>query len=131
MAEQSTGRKVGYWITTGIVAFIMGASGLADLIAFPEAVQFFLDLGYPEYIVRFIGLAKFLGAVAIVAPKFPRLKEWAYAGIVIDLTGAAYSHIANGDGPDKYIGPIVFTILAFASWYLRADDRKLPDADNS
>jgi hypothetical protein len=72
-----------------------------------------------------LGVWKVLGAVAVLAPRFPRLKEWAYAGTVFDLTGAAASHLAVGDGAIKLLGPIIFTGLAFASWALRPPAHRL------
>ena len=71
-------------------------------------------------------MCKVLGAIAIAAPKFPKLKEWAYAGMCFDLVGATYSHLANGDGADKFAPPIVVLIVVVASYLLRPDDRKLP-----
>ncbi len=128
MTQDSKGRKIGYWITTVLVALNMGVGGVLDAIALPEAVVIFEGLGYPKYLIHFIGVAKVLAAITIVLPKFPRLKEWAYAGIVIDLLGASYSHLMNGDGAADVILPLVVLALALASWWLRPADRKLPDA---
>lgn len=125
MAEDSKGRKIGYWITTVLTAVIFGVGGVVDLIAGPEIIEQLTALGYPAYLARLLGVAKVLGAIAILAPKFPRLKEWAYAGICFDLIGAAYSHTANGDGIDKIAPPLVFLLLALGSYFLRPSDRKL------
>lgn len=127
MAEQSKGQKIGFWVATSLILLAFFGGGIADVIAPPDVVQQFTDLGYPAYLPRFLGVLKVLGAIAIAAPKFPRLKEWAYAGVCFDLLGAVYSHLANGDGPDKFIPPLVFLIAAAASYFLRPDDRKLPD----
>ena len=126
MAESSKGKTIGYWIATAIVLLAFGAGGVGDLLSPPEVVQQFTDLGYPAYLPRFLGVCKILGAVAIAAPKFPRIKEWAYAGMCLDLLGATYSHLANGDGADKIAPPIVVLVVVVASYMLRPDDRKLP-----
>lgn len=86
-----------YWITTGIFAFFMMGSAIPDIISHPIAVEGMHNgLGYPEYFIPFIGVAKALGVIAILVPGFPRLKEWAYAGLMFDLIGALYSMIAIG-----------------------------------
>ena len=89
--------KTIYWLSTGILAALMTASAIPDILSAPEAVDYFKHLGYPAYLLPFLGVAKALGAVALVTPGFPRLKEWAYAGFVFDLTGALYSHVAVGE----------------------------------
>jgi hypothetical protein len=82
-------------------------------------------LGYPAYFALILGLGKLLGAVAIVMPRFPRLKEWAYAGFFFDLTAGAYSRAAVGDSAVDIIAPLVFLALTMASWALRPDSRRL------
>ncbi|MGZ5970135.1 MAG: DoxX family protein, partial [Polyangiales bacterium] len=82
-------------------------------------------LGYPAYFATILGTWKLLGAVAIVAPRYPRLKEWAYAGIMFDLTGASLSHLASGDPAGKVVTPLVLLGLAAASWALRPSKRVL------
>jgi uncharacterized membrane protein YphA (DoxX/SURF4 family) len=125
---EGKGRKIGYWVTTALVGLGFIAGGVADLMASPEIAQQFTSLGYPVYLLGFLGVAKLLGAAAILAPKLPRLKEWAYAGIAFDLLGATYSHAAHGDPIDQILTPAVFLAVAFASYFLRPADRKLPDA---
>jgi hypothetical protein len=85
-------------------------------------------LGYPDYFATVLGLWKVAGAVAILAPGLPLLKEWAYAGIVFDLTGAAASHAFSGDDAGKVITPIVLVGVAVASWLLRPESRRLAQA---
>lgn len=126
--QDSKGRKIGYWVTTGLVALAMASGGIADVMMVPDVIAGMDALGYPQYIAPFIGMAKILGAIAILAPKFPRLKEWAYAGIAVDLLGASYSHASNGDPIGNVVTPLVIFIIAMASWYLRPSNRKLPDA---
>jgi uncharacterized membrane protein YphA (DoxX/SURF4 family) len=126
--QDSKGRKIGYWVTTGLVALGLLGGGTADALAVPDAIAIFEALGYPTYLLHLIGVAKILAAITILLPKFPRLKEWAYAGIVFDLIGAGYSHIANGDTVGEIMPPLVLCAIALTSWYLRPADRKLPDA---
>lgn len=121
--------KTAYWITTGLVAFFIGSGGVGQWVQFfrnPHGVVPQLD--YPMYFFAILGFWKVLGAVAILWPGFPRLKEWAYAGIFFDLTGAAVSCAAVG-GYGAYgfhvIAPLILTVLTFASWALRPDSRKI------
>jgi hypothetical protein len=83
-------------------------------------------LGYPLYFMTILGAWKVLGGAVILAPGLPRLKEWAYAGIVFDLTGAALSHAFAGDPAAKLVNPLILTGIALASWALRPTSRRLP-----
>lgn len=107
-----------YWIITSLFAAFMIFTAIPDILMAPEAVEFMKHLGYLEYFLPFIGVAKLLGSVAILIPGYPRIKEWAYAGLAYDLIGATYSVVAvEGFGPS-----IAFMILPFAllilSYYL-------------
>jgi uncharacterized membrane protein YphA (DoxX/SURF4 family) len=122
-------RAIVYWTTTALVAFFMGSGGVAQLAQFhnnPHAVVPLL--GYPMYFFAILGIWKVLGAIAILAPRFPRLKEWAYAGIFFDLTGAAASCAAVG-GYGAYgfhvIAPLLIAGLTVASWWLRPQSRTI------
>lgn len=126
MAE-SKGRTIGYWVATGLTGLGFLAGGLGDALAPPEVVEVFTKLGYPTYLLRFLGIAQLLGAITILAPRLPRLKEWAYAGIAFDLLGAAYSHAANGDSIGDVVTPLVLLAIAMTSYFLRPADRRLPD----
>ncbi len=99
-----------YWIFTGLFGALMMFSAIPDIIVVDDAVAMVSNLlGYPKYIIPFLGVAKFLGVVAIVVPGFPRLKEWAYAGLFFDLIGATYSNICiEGLKPE-----MAFMILPF------------------
>ncbi|HUE35847.1 MAG TPA: DoxX family protein [Candidatus Acidoferrum sp.] len=110
--------KTSYWIFTILCVAPMLASGTAFSIPAPFAVQGMAHLGYPEYLTRFLGVAKALGAVTILVGRFPRLKEWAYAGFVFDLIGAAYSHLESGDGPKMLPALVIlaFTLLSYFYW---------------
>lgn len=120
-----TGKTIGYWVTTGLVALAFGLGGLGDLARGPEMVEGMAKLGYPVYFMVILGIWKVLAVPALLAPKLPRLKEWAYAGIAFDLTGAAFSHAASGDPAGKVITPLVILGIAAASWALRPASRKL------
>src|SRR5687768_15374498 len=85
-------RKIGYWVATALVALAMGFGGVVDLSGSPEVVATLSHLGYPAYFASMLGVWKILGTIVLLAPGLPRLKEWAYAGIVIDLTSAFISH---------------------------------------
>ena len=119
-------RKIAYWTTTILVAFFMtgGVAQIAQYRANPHGVV--PQLGYPLYFFAILGVWKVLGAIAILVPRYPRLKEWAYAGIFFDLTGAAVSCAAVG-GYGAYgfhvIAPLIITGLLVASWALRPESR--------
>jgi uncharacterized membrane protein YphA (DoxX/SURF4 family) len=125
-------KGIGYWVTTIIVALELLAGGVTDLIHGP-ALLFVGDpvalvlaqLGYPVYLLTILGVWKLLGAVALLVPRFPRLKEWAYAGIFIEMTGAAASWAARGGGMGDLIWPLAFAFLTLASWALRPPSRTL------
>ncbi|OPH51131.1 DoxX-like family protein [Paenibacillus ferrarius] len=82
-----------YWIFTVLLVLFMGVGAITDTIKATDAVKLFEHLGYPDYLLPFLGIAKILGVIAILIPGFPRIKEWAYAGLLFDLTGAMYSTI--------------------------------------
>lgn len=110
--------RITYWILTVLFALYMAFTALPDILQVPDAVKFMRLLGYPDYFTPFIGYAKLLGCIAILIPGYPRVKEWAYAGLVFDLVGATYSQIGAGIAE---AGGIVFMLvslaLAFASYY--------------
>ncbi len=117
-------RSLAYWITTLVFALAILASGIADLVHAPAIVEGIGQLGYPLYLVTLLGVWKLLGVAAILAPGTPRLKEWAYAGLFFELTGAAFSHVAAGVGSPA--AALALTGLAAASWALRPGDRRVP-----
>ncbi len=116
-------KNIAYWITTGLVGAAFVSGGVMDVSGSPQIMAGMTHLGYPAYFATILGTWKLLGAFAVLAPRLPRLKEWAYAGIVFNLTGAAISHLASGDGVGKAVAPLVLTGLAFASWALRPPTR--------
>ena len=124
----SKAKSIAYWMMTILVALPIGSGGIAQLAQMKESVDGFTHvLGYPAYFVTVLGIWKVLGAIAILVPRFPRLKEWAYAGIFFDLTGAAASWVAVGGSGEAYhvIAPLVIAGFAMASWALRPPGRAI------
>lgn len=116
-----------YWVFTGLLAVLMLFSSFPNIISDQKSVELISGhLGYPKYIIPFLGVAKLLGAITILVPSFPRLKEWAYCGLVIDLTGALYSSISVGD-PVSFWAPLIIGLaLIAASYYFYHKRRKMP-----
>jgi uncharacterized membrane protein YphA (DoxX/SURF4 family) len=120
-------RLIAYWIATALTALIFIPGGVFDLLRPASVLETTRHLGYPDYFACILGAWKVLGGIAVLAPRFPRLKEWAYAGMIFDLTGATASHVASGDPVDKIVTPLVLAGIVMASWALRPDSRRLPD----
>ena len=108
--------KIIYWIFTGLFAALMLFSSIPGLLKDPNALKFMADLQYPPYLADFLGVAKILGIIAILIPGYPRIKEWAYAGLVFDLVGATYSQIGAHLPPEGLSFMLVSFILAFGSY---------------
>ncbi|GAA0525037.1 DoxX family protein [Chitinophaga japonensis] len=116
-------RTIAYWIATAIVVWVMLSGGIANLLRMEATVQGIQQLGYPVYFLTIIGIWKVLGAIALLAPRFPRLQEWAYAGIFFELTGATASQAFTGNSVAHIITPLVFAGLLLVSRALRAHRR--------
>ena len=114
-----------YWIVTIFMCFGMGSGGVAQLLKVKETVEGVTHLGYPSYILTLFGIWKILGVIAVLVPKFPLVKEWAYAGFFFLMTGALFSHVSSGDSLGESFGSIMLTVLIVLSWYLRPADRKI------
>ena len=115
-----------YWIFTGLFAAFMLFSGISNAMVNEDSIGLFTHLGYPKYLIAFMGVAKILGAVAIVLPGFPRLKEWAYAGLFFDLLGATYSIIAtDGFHPSMLFMGLPFILEALSYTYYHKRQRSL------
>ena len=117
-----------YWVTTILVALPIGSGGVAQVAHSQQNVDGFVHvLGYPLYFVTILGVWKVLGAIAILVPRFPRLKEWSYAGIFFDLTGAAATWAAVGGPGEAFhiVAPLIIAGLTVASWALRPESRKI------
>lgn len=108
--------KIIYWIITGLFAGFMIFSAIQDVIVTPGAIKFMTDLDYPIYFIPFIGVAKVLGGIAILIPGFPRIKEWAYAGLMFDLIGAMYS-IGSKMGFANSLPMLLFIAFGFLSYF--------------
>ena len=107
-----------YWTITGLAAAFMLMASIPDVLQVAAAREIFTHLGFPPYLLPFIGLAKILGVVVILLPMFQTLKEWAYAGLTFDLIGAFYSHTSVGDRPSNWIFPILGLLLVGISYVL-------------
>jgi len=122
--KKETIKTVAYWLTTGLLALDFGVGGVFQTQRGPEVMRVMTHLGYPAYFVTLLGVWKVLGGVALVVPGFPRLKEWAYAGILFDLTSAAVSLAAVGDGVGPALFPLLVAGIALGSYALRPDSRR-------
>ncbi|HEU4718684.1 MAG TPA: DoxX family protein [Bacteroidia bacterium] len=108
-----------YWISTGLFAAVMLFSAVPDVLNTADAVSFMSKLGYPSYFTPFIGLMKVLGVAALLVPGFPRVKEWAYAGLAFDLLGAVYSVLAVGTPPLMVLPMALFIapgVVSYIFW---------------
>ncbi|WP_242352068.1 DoxX family protein [Anaeromyxobacter sp. SG64] len=117
-------RAIAYWVTTLLVATELALAGVWDILRIPYVRGVIEHLGYPAYFLVILGVWKVLGAVALLVPRFPRLKEWAYAGAVFNYTGAVVSHLAVGDGAVALVYPIIQLGLVGGSWALRPPARR-------
>src|SRR6266478_3408430 len=124
--------KIIYWISTLWLALGMTATGIVQLLRMesqgavaPPGVYGITHLGYPVYLLTLLGVWKILGVVAVLIPKFPLLKEWAYAGFFFVMSGAIFSHIATGDPISALFPSLLLLILTVVSWYFRPADRKI------
>jgi hypothetical protein len=116
--------KIIYWVATIWLSLGMVSTGLVQLLRVKEEADMFARLGYPDYLMIMLGVWKMLGVIAVVVPRFPLVKEWAYAGFFFAMSGAAFSHIINGDEAKELFGPMLLLILTIVSWYFRPAERK-------
>jgi hypothetical protein len=116
--------KIIYWIVTGLFAAFMSFAAISDELSMKDAIEFYNKLGYPSYIITFLDIAKLLGVAGILIPGFPRIKEWAYAGLIFDLTGATYSIIRTNPDPVGIIFMAVAIGFGLASYFLYHKLRK-------
>lgn len=122
--------KIIYWILTGLFAFFMLGSAIPDALVMPIAVGGFKEMGYPIYIIPFLGFAKILGVIAILIPGYPRIKEWAYAGLTFDLIGATYSIINSGKSIGNW-APMFIIIAVAAGSYIYYHKKLKGNTQNS
>lgn len=119
--------KIIYWIATIWLALGMISTGIVQLLkqkAGAGGLDSITHLGYPTYFLTILGIWKVLGVITVLIPKFPLLKEWAYAGFFFAMSGAIFSHLAGGDSTKEFFGPILLLVLIVVSWYFRPADRK-------
>lgn len=120
--------KIIYWVATLWLALGMISTGIVQLMGQHEGsggLDSITRLGYPTYLLGMLGMGKLLGTIVVLVPRFPILKEWAYAGLFFMMTGALYSHLASGDPAKEFIGPGLLLVLISVSWYFRPADRKM------
>lgn len=124
-AASSRIRTIAYWVSTVIVGWELGMGGTWDILRIPYVRIVIEHLGYPSYILVILGVWKVPGAVVLLIPRFPMLKEWAYAGAFFNYTGAAASHLAGGDGVGIWAAPAGLAVILVASWAPRPSTRRL------
>lgn len=117
--------KIIYWVATIWLSLGMISTGIVQLIQLDEEVQKMNALGYPSYFLIIIGSWKILGVIAVLVPKFPLVKEWAYAGFFFLMSGAIFTHLAVGDEAVEYFGPALLLVLTIISWFFRPANRKI------
>jgi len=120
--------KLIYWVATIWLALGTTVTGIGQIIKMENGAGgsgSITQLGYPLYLLSIIGVLKLLGVVAVLMPKAPLVKEWAYAGFVFLMTGALYSHIANHDEVKQVFGPALLLILTLLSWHFRPDNKRI------
>lgn len=120
--------KIIYWIATGWLSLGMVSTATVQLLKMREgqgALDSVTHLGFPAYILTILGVWKVLGVVAVLVPKFPLVKEWAYAGFFFVMTGAMFAHIAVGDPASAIFPSLLLLVLTIVSWYLRPAERKI------
>ena len=123
---ETKAKTIGYWVTTGLVVFCM-TGGVFEILSVKTTIEGIMKLGYPAYIIPALGLGKVLGILAILWPGFPRLKEWAYAGISFNMMGAFVSHVAHKDAAWTIVVTLTIAAITLASWALRPHSRRLGD----
>jgi DoxX-like family len=121
-------RTITYWTFTVLLVFELVAGSLWNLLQIEWVRVQFNHLGYPLYITYILGVWQIGGAAVIIAPRFPRLKEWAYAGSFFNFSGAMASHLLAGEGVRTWLAPLVFSMFVIASWALRPAVRRLSNA---
>ena len=120
--------KIIYWIATLWLALGMASTGIVQLLKAKDGqggADMLTHLGYPIYLLTLLGIWKILGVIGLLIPKFPLLKEWAYAGFFFMMSGAIFTHIAAGNSMSEIFPSLLLLILTVISWYFRPADRKL------
>lgn len=124
-------QKIIYWVATLWLALGMVSTGIVQLMQTEMETKKMTQLGYPLYVLTLLGVWKILGVIAVLVPKFPLLKEWCYAGFFFAMSGAVFSHLANGDAAIELFGPVLLILLTIVSWYFRPAERRLGGVNGS
>ena len=120
-----TKNKIIYWIATLWLALGMVSTGAVQLSRMEKEVGNMSQLGYPVYLLTILGIWKLLGVIAVLVPKFPLVKEWAYAGFFFAMSGAALSRIVSGSSINELLPSLLLLVLTMVSWYFRPADRRI------
>lgn len=127
MKEKILNKKGFYFITTGIIAILVGLlGGVMDIVQPQGVIDTAAALGYPIYFFALLGVFKILGAIALFLPKqYDRIRDVAYAGFAFDFVFASFSHYSVNDGIVKIIIPLVFLVILSVSFYLKDRLKKI------
>jgi DoxX-like family len=123
--SRSGKRAIAYWIFTLLVVFENAAGFLWAFLHIDYLRVMLAHLGYPQYFMNIMGAWQLAAAAALIAPGFPLVKEWAYAGVLFNYSSALISHLSVGDGPRLWIPALIFAVFTVCSWLLRPSDRRL------
>jgi uncharacterized membrane protein YphA (DoxX/SURF4 family) len=116
-------QKITYWVSTGLLVALSLFAGFTYLSGSPQAVQGFAHVGYPQQLRVLLGIAKLVGAITLIIPGFPKLKEWAYAGFTFAWISAFVAHYLAKDGPQAFM-PLILLVLLFMSYITRPASRR-------
>lgn len=117
--------KIIYWVTTIFLSIGMTAGGMQQLLQTGGYNEIVSSLGYPLYLLSILGIWKLLGVITLLVPKFPLLKEWAYAGFFFAMSGAFVSHLVVGQAFTEAVPSLILLLATVASWHFRPPNRKL------
>lgn len=117
-------KKIIYWIATIWLSLGMLSTGIVQLLQMEQDTKRMAELHYPVYLLTLLGTWKILGVIAVLVPKFPILKEWAYAGFFFAMSGAVFSHLASGSPASEIFPSLLLLVLTVVSWYFRPEGRK-------
>src|SRR6266496_4301360 len=120
-------RRLADWVSTGLLAALSVFAAITYLLDGPQAVQGFAHIGYPQQLRIILGVSKLLGAITLVVPGVPKLKEWAYAGFTFAWISAFVAHYLDKDGPTAFM-PLVLLVLLFVSYFTRPATHQLPSS---
>jgi hypothetical protein len=121
----SKAKKITYWIATLWLALGMTSTGIVQVLKTEDEIKLMTNLGYPLYLLTILGVWKLLGVVAVLSPRTPLIKEWAYAGFFFNMSGAIVSHAFMGGSALDFFGPSLLLVLTALSWYFRPAERKI------